>query len=148
MNALSVLCTLASDDQFLPGAYARNLLIAIDSLQYEEPIILPSTLKASKKWQLNDPSHSNYKEYWLKVYPNPADHYFIVEYRTIKSEEQSMNLSITLDDLNGHEIMKYLPYRNFDQFVITTENLAEGMYFIELKKDNKSINQVKLIIRK
>jgi len=61
-------------------ALARNLLIAIDTLTYQEPYILPDLLKSSEA----------YNEYWkllntnipkyLEVHPNPANDYIIIDY--------------------------------------------------------------------
>ncbi|MDP1623329.1 MAG: T9SS type A sorting domain-containing protein [Bacteroidales bacterium] len=146
---ISVLNTLALNDNSLPGAYARNLLIKKGLLQYEEPILLVSSLKESKKWRSgsDNPSLGNDKDFWLKVYPNPANYYFIVEYRSIKQINPGYKLSITVTDIKGREFFNFPLNKNFDRFVIPTEKLNAGAYIIGLNVNAKQKEQVKLIIK-
>lgn len=145
---LALMGTLAVDDKALPGAYARNLMIKTGHLQYEEPILIGSTEKASKKWKLDDPSHSNYKDYSLRVYPNPASNYFIVEYRTETELNPGTTLVVTLTDMKGHELLSFIPKRKFDQVVVPTDNFSSGSFVVSLKINGKQKEQVKLIISK
>ena len=147
-NQVVVLHNLAQNDDDLPGAYARNLLVMNGQLQYQEPIIFPSSLKETRKMHDVDPSHSDYKEYWLKIYPNPAKNSFTVEYRTIKSKSANSDITISVTDLNGQEIMVYQENRNFDQMTISTENLANGEYLVLLKENGNSVNHAKLTVNK
>jgi len=147
-SQIATLQTLAIHTKTLPGAYARNILIKKGALQYEEPVLLATTLKQTKKWQSNDPSHGNYQEFFLKVYPNPANHYFIVEYRTERDVKPGSVIFVTVTDISGHEVLNFLVKRNFDQVVVPTDNLPAGTYIISLKLNGKQKDQVKLIINK
>ena len=147
-NQVIVLNNLAQNDNDLPGAYARNLLVMNGHLQYHEPIILPTSLKDERKRHDIDPSHSDYKNYWLKIYPNPAKYSFTAEYRTIKEKSSNSDIIVSITDLNGHEVNAYPANRNFDQITISTENLADGEYFVLLKVNGKPVDHVKLTVNK
>ncbi len=71
---------IMSENSGLPGAYARNILISAGKTTFQEPIILPDTsLKSTKRERYRGiklPLDGNI----LKIYPNLAMDYFVVEY--------------------------------------------------------------------
>ena len=70
----------------------------------------------------------------LKVFPNPAKDYIIVEYLVdipITNREHK-NMTLVMIDGNGKLLRNIeLNYRQ-DQLVIPTENLNSGIYFFNL----------------
>ncbi|HNW74457.1 MAG TPA: T9SS type A sorting domain-containing protein [Bacteroidales bacterium] len=145
---VATLSSLAQDDQFAPGAYARNILIKKGVLQYQEPILIASNLKETRRWKLNDPSHGRYDEFMLKIYPNPAKGYFVVEYRAAKEANKNGSLSVTLTTIAGKEVMNFSAGRNYDQIAVPTNNLPSGSYIVSLKWNGSTKDHVKLIISK
>jgi OmpA-OmpF porin, OOP family len=73
----------------------------------------------------------------LEVFPNPAD-----KYCTLKSNE--LIQLVTIKNALG-EIVYIKDYINKDKIELSTENLASGFYFIEIKT-KKGIKKSKLII--
>ncbi|MCD4736011.1 MAG: hypothetical protein K8R53_08210, partial [Bacteroidales bacterium] len=64
------------------SVYTRNILLALNETEYEEPIILPDLLKSSEALE-------DYKELvdntgeatrYLNIHPNPASEYLVIEY--------------------------------------------------------------------
>ncbi len=145
---VATLSVLAQNDQYAPGAYARNILIKKGVLQYQEPILIATNLKETRRWKLNDPSHGSYDEFMLKIYPNPAKGYFVVEYRAAKETNQKGSLSVTLTTIAGKEVMNFSAGRNYDQIAVPTDNLPSGSYIVSLKWNGRTIDHVKLIISK
>ncbi len=143
-----VLTAIAEGDSALPGIYARNMLIMSDAMQYEEPILIPSVLKEVKRYGTGseDPSHNFTGDFRLKVFPNPAHHYFIVEYRAAKTVGYIQDLSISLTDILGHELIKLHLKHCFDQIIIPTETMPAGTYLINLSSGGKLREQAKVII--
>ena len=70
---------ITADNCFFPGPWARNILIASSLLDYNEPIVNESTLKVSRKEKYHW-THSRTIAAEMKVFPNPAEDYIIVEY--------------------------------------------------------------------
>ena len=145
---VATLSLLAQNDQYAPGAYARNILIKKGVLQYQEPILIASNLKETRKWKLNDPSHGSYDEFMLKIYPNPAKGYFVVEYRAAKDVNGDGALSVSVTTISGKEVMNFMAARNYDQIAVPTDNLPSGSYIVSLKWNGRTKDNVKLIISK
>ncbi len=145
---IQTLMGMAVQDAALPGAYARDLLIMGGQLDYDEPIIDPGTLKVSKVWKHDDPSTIKSSDYLLKVYPNPSNGYFIVEYRQLKGIKGSAETSIVIADISGKEIKELPADRYYDQVVVTTSGFSSGNYFVALKVDGAIKKTVKISVVK
>jgi hypothetical protein len=142
------LINMSAQDATLPGAYARDLLIMGGHLDYDEPIIDPGTLKVSKVWKRDDPSTIRSSDYLLKVYPNPSNSYFIVEYRQLKGINGSGKTSIVIADIYGKEIMDLQADRYYDQVIVPTCGFSSGSYFVALKVDGSVKKTVKISVVK
>jgi|GEM_PF-333994 len=125
------LYTLASTDFDLPGAWARNILIASGLLNYEEPIFNESELKSSRKgkYQRNSSRSINYG---FKVFPNPAKDFIIVEYKRDVNDERRI---IRILNINGRIINTVYLHRNENQQVIPVTGLGSGTYIIQFLVD-------------
>ena len=120
-----------------------NLLITLNKYTYQEPYILPDTgLKDSRiKWVKSKHFTIN----TLKIYPNPAHTYFIVEY-TLKDEQE--NAIMEISDYSGKKLMSYNLNGNNDYLVIPADKLPNGMYICNLIAGNKIIQTGKIVINK
>ena len=145
---VAVLMNLAANDLQLPGFYARNLLHINGYIQYSEPIILPDpNLKSARKYSRGNSSVRN-EPYFLKLYPNPAMHYFIVEYSINSSESRSSEVLIRICDISGQTKDIFTRNRLSDSFIVPTLILTSGMYYVALKNDGQRKNTKKVIVLK
>ncbi len=128
----------------MASVYARNILLALNQMEYGEPIILPDMMKSSE-------AMDEYKELlgkaadapgYIKVQPNPAKDYIIIEYEL----EKEVVSVIEIHDISGN--LKFLG--NFtirqDQCTVDTRKWKAGIYIATLKVNSKLIESVKFTI--
>jgi hypothetical protein len=145
---IQTLINMSFQDANLPGAYARDLLVMGNLIDYHEPIIDPGTLKVSKKWDRPDPSTVKNSEYLLKVYPNPAKNYFIIEYRLLMGDNDTKKASIAFVDINGKEKITLQLDRYYNQVVVPVTEFPSASYFVEFKVDGVIRRTVKVSVVK
>jgi hypothetical protein len=120
---------IVSSNTGTPGAWARNILITANKITYQEPIILPDTsLKSTKKDKYRGAKQSLTVSV-LKVYPNPANDYIIVEYHLDDIPSQGM---IIIHNATGRIIKSYSISRSRNQEIIPVSDLPTGLYLITL----------------
>lgn len=139
----SLLYPLASGSS-LASAYARNLLIATDSLLYHEPYVIPTEGYKNARVIIrkeNEPSD----DYNLTIYPNPAKNYLIANY-SIK--EGDADAQIKIYDAGGKHVksVKVNSRQNFA--VVAIDNLPSGQYICSLIAKNKQMKSIKFIIHR
>jgi len=110
---------------------ARNILIASGLINYEEPIFNESELKSSRKDKYHRKSSRSICE-GLKVYPNPAKNFIIVEYKRDVNDGRGI---IRILDINGKVINTVYLHRNENQQVISVTDLGSGTYIIQFLVD-------------
>ena len=146
MNELhkQTLQNIASRGNNYANAYARNILIVADSLQYNEPIILPSV---QNKMMHKKPktTNGNEEETMLKVFPNPAKNYFTVDYKLSKTSGSAV---IEIDDLTGKKLRVLQLNDKQNQLIIETKDLQTGIYYIRLLIDGATSKIQKISIIK
>ena len=125
-----------------PALHARNILIGIDEIIYDEPIFLPSVLKVTPIWQKQPDIKPGSKLY---VYPNPAHSFFIVEYSMDSFSDKAY---LMLTDMSGKQMKSIKISCQQNQIVIPCEDLPNGVYLIQLLKGNKTIESKKIIVSK
>ena len=112
------------------------------SRQY--PVYLPTNLKKSPVWNKNNGLIQS-KESYLKVFPNPAVHFFIIEYHL---KDNSNRSTIELLDIHG-KILKHWTLRdNQNQIIVSTENLTTGVYMVRMFIDNSLKASTKIAVTK
>jgi hypothetical protein len=138
------LTAIANETNVIPGIYARNLLINRGLLYYSEPVYLPEYLKTSRVLDKTHISDSP-KPTYLKIYPNPAGNFFIIEYDL---RNLGGKASIKLSDLSGRDFIGFSLSDAQNQRIIDAKILAKGTYLIKLII-NKHVTEVhKVIIAK
>ena len=148
VDQMSTLSDFSANDKELPGAYARNLLAANAVISYDEPILVPTTpLKSKRIIHLGQPKLSQ-TPYYLKVYPNPANTYFIIEYKIPKNEILIRNCTIDMYDILGHQMMRFPLEKIYDRFKVNCEKIQPGIYIVSLKSNGKTKGQAKVLIQK
>ncbi len=139
---ISNLLGIYNSQNTLPALYARNTLISVGELIYNEPVFLPSVLKVTPIWQKQPDIKPSSKLY---VYPNPAYSYFIVEY---SMDSFSDNAYLILTDMSGKHMKSIDISCQQNQIVVPVEDLPNGVYLIQLLKNNNTIESKKIIVSK
>jgi len=118
-----------------PGCMARNVLIANNIIEYNEPIYLAGELKSAEAKP--DKSGNNArKNSRLTVFPNPAKDYIIVSYDLKGKQGYS---SIILSNLEGKPCLSQDLTGIVNQMVIPLKGLASGIYLIHLVQNGMVI---------
>jgi hypothetical protein len=140
----AALLNIAQNNYLLPSVYARNILLKHGSITYVEPVYLPDNLKSIPAWQ-KAKTYKKTNQKLLKVFPNPAGHYFIIEYDLRKTEGKAV---ILLSDLNGRFVDSFIPNDKQNQQVIGTNTYSSGIYILQLFIDNELVETHKIEIAK
>jgi hypothetical protein len=146
MDSLHEAALLAIEqyDHLVPGVYARNILIHYGSIDYIEPVYLANTLQNYQEWG-DEGSTSNTRLRYLRVFPNPASNYFIVEYDLRGVQGESL---LQLMDESGRLVRAFEVSDKQNQQVISTSGLSSGIYVIQLYINNDMAESYKLGISK
>jgi len=141
---------LAEDDNEFPGAFARNLLIASGLMNYSEPIEFPDTSLPGPSLPIwnkenDEGSFSISNESFIRVFPNPAKDYIIIEF-LCSSVKEIGELRIDITDGSGNLIRTIYPSKSYDQIIFRTGNLFSGLYLCELKANKKVLFSEKFIL--
>jgi hypothetical protein len=101
-NQKADLYNLSEDYVTYAGAYARNILTLIDSVEFDLP--LPEDGGGLKRTQIYEaPTETFIQKPKFAIHPNPAKEYIIVDYKTEYTE--SINGFIKIADATGREII-------------------------------------------
>ncbi|MCD4698167.1 MAG: metallophosphoesterase [Bacteroidales bacterium] len=141
---LAELQTLASGETGSSRAYARNILIALSELEYDEPILHPDFLKSSMAIEDYNKLLKTEAPQLLEVYPNPSSGFVIFEYK-MNTETKGF---IEIKDVAGKTISTITTTGKQDQVTLLTENWQTGVYIANLTVNGKSIESVKFTIVK
>ncbi|MCD4728240.1 MAG: T9SS type A sorting domain-containing protein, partial [Pirellulales bacterium] len=128
----------------LASAYARNALLALNEIEYDEPIILSDLLKSSEALDDYEELLSKAAEApgYIKVHPNPAKDYIIVRYETELEGQAEINIYNISGKLKYSGQLKNIK----DQVVIGTKDWKAGVYITTLKLNGKMIESVKFTL--
>ena len=122
--------------------YARNFLVHNDSLIYNEPIIYPDIYKITGAIEANNSCSDTDKVQFLKVMPNPARDYIIIEYR----QEMESEAIISIVDLNGNNKTKLKINRIMGQEIVNTESWTPGVYIATIMARGKKLQSLKFSV--
>ncbi|MCX6234590.1 MAG: S8 family serine peptidase [Bacteroidetes bacterium] len=123
-------------------AYIRNILISIDTLTYHEPYIFPESGTKSTR-VLNRFVQKKQEENSLKLYPNPACDYVVMEY---KLKEWPKEALIHVYSIEGKSLGVIILRKPMDYLVIDTKDFKNGLYLFHLIVGNKAQDFARLII--
>ena len=126
-----------------PGVCARNILINDSIVTYTETLYFPDLLKSSSVWDFKLPVEE--KELLMKIFPNPAGNYFIVEYDLCEFDGNSI---LVISDINGKRIKSFKLKDEQNQIVISTANLKSGTYLVQLMLNSRLKESSKIVIIK
>jgi hypothetical protein len=91
INNLQAMLAIDSLNLFLPTVFARNVLVNKGIRNYNEPLIFDPEFKSANIKKVYPKIHTiSNTPCYLKVYPNPAKNYLIVEYQLPENCPQSI----------------------------------------------------------
>ncbi|MCX6235179.1 MAG: T9SS type A sorting domain-containing protein [Bacteroidetes bacterium] len=143
--AIESLLNIYENDHVLPGVYARNILIALGKIQYNEPFNIPDSLKSSffKDYDLIKNKADDHNKSLLKAFLNPAGDFIIIEFA---ANGNSVDIIFKITDANGRLILKKHSDKMKDQVIIYTKNWKQGIYLVQMISDGKVENTTKFIL--
>lgn len=125
--------------------YARNLLLAMEWIDYEEPLLFPDATKSAvinKYPYAGTPTESGEQ---LEVYPNPAADYLIIKWTL---EVPAASATAQIAGLDGRVVRQFPINGSIGQQVINTNGLKPGVYVVALIVNNKQLAAKKVTIYK
>ena len=135
---------IVADETGVASVYARNILLAIDESEYQEPVILPNSMKSAETEEAYNETLKSHAPTVLEVYPNPSKNFVIIGYQFDKETEGM----IEVRDVSG-KLMKSAPVKGMtDQLTVTTRTWNAGVYVLSLIVNNKVIETVKFTLVK
>jgi hypothetical protein len=137
--AVQALYDLSQQEPYHAAMYATNMLIALGEVQYEEPVIMPDYLKSARASGSQPGVDKTRKPQMLKVKPNPAKDFIIVEYEL----ETGGNILIEVTDMSGKPVHSMQAINARDEVTIDTRNWKPGAHIVTLKLNGKPVESVK-----
>lgn len=124
-------------------AYARNILLGLDLVEYDEPIILPDHTKSSEAYAEYQELVNTKPRKQLEISPNPSDDFVVVSYTLdiLKS-----GYSIQLADINGNSMKTINVENKQDQVIVNTREWKPGTYIATLYYNGSLIESIKFTI--
>ena len=127
-----------------PGCYARNLLHFLDSLEVGPYYLLPGgQLKEAEQGEFHDVVSTDAGKPFVKIYPNPAHNYFIVEFRL---KEQSSIKSISIYSTSGQLVFNSTLIAKENHTLVNTSSWPGGIYYIKCSSDNGFVHADKIVV--
>jgi hypothetical protein len=126
-------------------AMARDMLVASGLLNYREPIKDSILLKSAEVKHIMPSSVGSNTNKNLRVFPNPAGSYTIVEYMLPAS---TSNTALIVYSVSGIELLKQDVNRDRDQITIDLSDFKPGIYKVALVVGREIIATQSLTISK
>ncbi len=124
---------------------ARNVLIANNLCDYKEPIILPGETKSLKQKTLIKTIKIAPSSY-MKIFPNPAEMYIIVEYNLKDHYINGKEGELIITNLQGQIVIRETILKQQDQVLFSTSTLPMGTYLFTLNYFKKKLESQRFII--
>ena len=129
----------------LASTFARNLLLAMEWIDYDEPLLFPDATKSAainKYPYAGTPAEAGEQ---LEVYPNPAADHLIIKWTL---EEPAASATAQIAGLDGRVVRQFPLNGSIGQQVINTDGLKPGIYVVALIVNNKQLVAKKVTIYK
>ncbi len=126
-------------------SYTRNILIARGAINYYEPILLPDELKSSKGKKTYR-TGKFVEESYMKVFPNPAWQYVIIEYNLKDKFTEKNEVLLTLTNMRGNSVFQKQLMKRQDQDLINTSGFIPGVYICSLWVNGKMLDTSKFVV--
>lgn len=139
---VEILNYFLSSPSLYVSSRARRLLINSNSIEYEEPYILPENFK---KFDVKEKRKQNkvVSSSFVKAYPNPAKDYITIEY---SSGIEHSDCFILIYDSYSKLVKSVKSVKFQDQILLRTNYFKSGNYYVQLISDNKCLNSCKFTV--
>lgn len=127
-----------------PGICARNMLIGLGELEYDEPVYFPDFNKSSTIELMTWPEETR-QENIMKLFPNPAGDYFIMEYDL---SDHFGDFTMQVVNIDGVVLKKLALPNKQNQVVITTQDYSSGIYIVQVLVSGLMVEADKITIVK
>ena len=136
---------MAESEDGLPNMLAKAIRLQNDTnFYYNEPIYIPDTTIENNRSSIKMKKTIKKAVTTLKVFPNPAKDYFIVEYKL--KDDVSLPCQLKIVDANGRDTKTYTITNKSGQLIINTKSLIKGLYHCYLLNKVKIQADTKIII--
>jgi len=135
---------IASGEQGMSRAYARNILLSIGELVYDEPILQPDFEKSASETEAYNELLVTKAPKMLSLYPNPSTGYIVLEFNLDMEEESQIEIS----DVTGKIIYTAENNVKRNQITVLTDKWQTGIYVATLKINGQSVESVKFSLVK
>jgi hypothetical protein len=144
-TAMTELTGIMESEQGTASVYALNTLLDLGAIDYEEPIEMPEMLKSTAvNGSGSTISYSSENgPRMLKLMPNPAKDYIIVEY-SFGMQQQDATVEIT--DMAAKPVYSVHAVNVKDQLTVDTRKWKRGVYLAVLRISGKTRESVKFTI--
>jgi len=142
---ITVLQNLSATGGEPVSSYARNILLANQLMKYYEPILIPDMSNPAPSKPNVKPDQITPDEYF-RIYPNPAKHYAIVEYRLKDYQNSSDQVIFVITNQEGKVMEKVQVQKQQDQFVLNTTSYVTGNYVCTLVIGGNILQSQKFVI--
>jgi len=126
------------------SVYARNILLTLNEIEYNEPVILPGVLKSSEAEKYEQYLQSASEMKYLEVFPNPVQDHVIISWKL----NTSTDVKIKITDNTGKNISEIAVNSSENQQVFDTHNLKPGVYIATLIVNGKQTDSAKFTLIK
>lgn len=142
----SVLLSLYDTTTNQSTAFYRNLLINRGLIDYQEPYLFSSQMvKSGKVRRTNVESNTHNQESTLRVYPNPAKDYLVIEFIEPDKVE---NVSVRIIDIFGKVISSCSLNKILVKSIIKLDTFSPGIYLIEVITEGSKKEAIKFTVIK
>ncbi len=126
------------------STYATGLLVKGGHIDFTERIALPGTQKAGRVYPDDRQIFNDEVEQNLKLLPNPAKNYVVIEYDLSMEEGQGI---IIIRDTKGVAVKNMGLHKPVNQITVELDNnIPSGMYILSLYAGNKHIASKQLSV--
>jgi len=126
-------------------SYARDILEANGLLTFHEPIIVPNENLKSTEARKKLKTDAFQNDMYMKVFPNPAKQYVIVEYNLKEDLINNQNI-FSIFNSNGILLETKILQRSFNQFIVKTGSFVPGVYVFIINSGKKHVCYQKVTI--
>jgi len=132
-------------DAHLPrvSAYATGLLVKGGHIDFTERIALPGEFKASRVYPDDRPPFEDIEASSLKLMPNPAKNYVVIDYDLGLAKGQGI---ILIRDAKGVLVKNLGLHQVANQITVELNDIPAGMYIVSLYAGNKHIESRQLSV--